>query len=203
MQCTANTHHISLNHCKSGMYQEYADKTAYEIAEPDILLLNESTCVADAAQAMRQKGVSSVVVGSPANVPPIGIVTERDILYRVVAEHRSPYKTSLKEVMSSPLVTIDGSASVKDAILVMRGKGIRRMPVTKDGKITGMLTLKSIIGDSHKKNIELIDIELPFAISKVACPYCGSKFEDKQDLSKHIDRLHLGSGLLEGDVRRW
>jgi len=39
--------------------------------------------------------------------------------------------------------------------------------------------------------------------SSVECPYCKSKFNDKADLSKHIDRMHTESGLLEGDRRRW
>ncbi|MGA6992163.1 MAG: hypothetical protein WBX81_17240 [Nitrososphaeraceae archaeon] len=38
---------------------------------------------------------------------------------------------------------------------------------------------------------------------EVACPYCQSKFENKQDLSKHIDRIHTGSGLLEGNAGKW
>ena len=37
----------------------------------------------------------------------------------------------------------------------------------------------------------------------VSCPYCASKFKDNEELSKHIDRIHHGSGLLEGDSRRW
>lgn len=185
------------------MYQEFADKKAGDIAERDVLVMDESTCVADAARAMRQKGVSSVLVSRASSMEPAGIITERDILYRLVAEHRSPFKTVLKEIMSSPLIVIDGSAPVKDAIVLMRKNGIRRMPVTKEGKIVGMVTLKSVIGDSQKNSIELIEVELPTAISKVACPYCGSKFENKEDLSKHIDRLHLGSGLLEGDMRQW
>lgn len=37
----------------------------------------------------------------------------------------------------------------------------------------------------------------------VTCPYCGSKFEDEKMLSKHMDRIHIGSGLLEGDRTRW
>ncbi|WP_187147450.1 CBS domain-containing protein [Candidatus Nitrososphaera gargensis] len=185
------------------MYQEYADKKAGDIAERDILVMDESAYVADAARAMRQKGVSSVLVSRKAAMEPIGIITERDILYRLVAEHRSPFKTVLKDVMSSPLIVVDESATVKDAIVLMRKNGIRRMPVTKEGKVVGMLTLKSVVGDSREKSIELIDVELPATISKVACPYCGSRFENKQDLSKHIDRLHLGSGLLEGDLRQW
>jgi hypothetical protein len=37
----------------------------------------------------------------------------------------------------------------------------------------------------------------------VACPYCQSRFKDNEELSKHIDRIHHGSGLLEGDSRKW
>jgi signal-transduction protein with cAMP-binding, CBS, and nucleotidyltransferase domain len=185
------------------MYQEYADKRAGDIAESDILVMDELVYLADAARAMRQKGVSSVLVSKNVNMEPVGIVTERDILYRVVAEHKSPFKIVLRDVMSSPLIVVDELAPVNDAIILMRKNSIRRMPVTKEGKITGMLTLKSIIGDSHKKDVNLIDVELPAAMSKIMCPYCGSKFENKEDLSKHIDRLHLGSGLLEGDLRQW
>jgi uncharacterized Zn-finger protein len=38
---------------------------------------------------------------------------------------------------------------------------------------------------------------------RASCPYCASKFKDNEELSKHIDRMHHGSGLLEGDSRRW
>jgi hypothetical protein len=37
----------------------------------------------------------------------------------------------------------------------------------------------------------------------VSCPYCASKFSNNEELSKHIDRIHHGSGLLEGDTRKW
>lgn len=185
------------------MYHEYADKKAGDLANTGTVVLDESISIADAARTMREKGISSVLVSSTADMHPVGIVTDRDILYSVVAEHRGPYKTPLKDVMSSPLVTIDGSKLVKDAVVLMRANAIRRLPVTKDGKLVGMLTLQSIMGDSQERRIDLIDVELPAATSKVTCPYCQSKFDSKQDLSKHIDRLHLGSGLLEGDLRRW
>ena len=185
------------------MYEEYADKKAAALAETDIVILDEEVCIADAARAMRKKGISSVLVSRTLDIQPVGIVTERDILYRVVAEHRGPFKTVLKDIMSSPLVTIDESALVKDAVILMRKNGIRRLAVTKDGKFLGMLTLKSIVGDLHERRVELIDLDLPAAKSKAMCPYCGSKFDSNQDLSRHIDRLHLGSGLLEGDLRKW
>ncbi len=79
-----------------------------------------------------------------------------------------------------------------------------------NGKISilGVLTLMSIVGESSNQSISLADIDISDSIiaSKniaIVCPYCGSKFDNKTDLSKHIDRIHIGSGLLEGDTTRW
>ena len=184
------------------MYQEYIDKKAGDIAERDFLVMEGSVYIADAARAMREEGVSSLLVSMTSDAKPVGIITERDILYRLVADNRSPFKTVLKDIMSSPLITIDESVTVKDAIILMRKHSIRRIPVTKEEKIIGLLTLKSVVGDSHKKSVVLAEVEQ--GTVEVECPYCGSRFDNKDDLSNHIDRLHLGSGgLLEGDLRQW
>jgi len=182
------------------MYSDYLSRKAKDVAEKDVTILDESRDVATAAKLMREKEVSSILVSR--NNAPVGIITEKDILYRVVAANKGPFKTMLKDVMSTPLVTMDGMAPVKDAIYVMRNKGIRRMPVTNEGKVVGMLTLRSIVGNASDRRVDLAETDLPAGV-EVMCPYCQSKFESKQDLSKHIDRLHLGSGLLEGDLRQW
>jgi CBS domain-containing protein len=80
---------------------------------------------------MKNKGLSSIFVTRSGNKNassqnfPIGIVTERDILYRVITENKSPYKTMVKEVMSSPVISIDEQATVIDTIKLMRKKNIR------------------------------------------------------------------------------
>lgn len=176
----------------------YLDGKAADIAEKDVIVLDESTLVAEAVKTMRQKGVSSVFVGRGGS--PVGIVTERDILYRVVAESRGPFKTVLRDVMSSPLVSIDGRASVRQAVSMMRQKGIRRLPVMDNGQAVGVVTLKAVVGNIPGQSIDLAEVDVPAAT--VSCPYCGSHFDGKGDLSKHIDRLHIGSGLLEGDMRQ-
>ena len=111
----------------------------------------------------------------------IGIVTERDILYRVVAESRSPFKTTLREIMSSPLVIVDEARPVKDAVALMRRNAIRRVPVLKEGEIVGILTLKSIMGNNRNESVDLVEVELPATVdNKVMCPYCQSRFADKE-----------------------
>jgi CBS domain-containing protein len=180
------------------------------IAEKDYVTLSEDTLVAQAAKVMRDKDVLSVLVvtGEKSNEP-IGIVTERDILYRLVAENKDPFKVTLKNVMSSPLITIAEEESVKDAILLMRSKHIRRLVVKKAGgnDITGIITLMSIIGNVPSDKVDLAQVEMPTNVieregTKIICPYCQSQFKDKAEMSKHIDRIHIGSGLLEGDMRK-
>ena len=140
-----------------------------------------------------------------------------DILYRVVAENKNPFKTTLKEIMSSPLITIDEESIIANAISLMRSKHIRRLAVKKKSSnqqasndaISGVITLMSIVGNNPNETINFPEVELPSSSAiparkiMIICPYCQSKFEDKDQLSKHIDRIHLGSGLLEGDLRKW
>jgi signal-transduction protein with cAMP-binding, CBS, and nucleotidyltransferase domain len=183
-------------------YSEYLSHKAVDVADKNPVILDESTNLAEAVRLMRKEQILSVLVGRDSQHVR-GIVTERDILYRVVAESRGPFKTTLKEIMSSPLITVDEATLVKDAIALMRKNTIRRVPVLKQGRVVGIMTLKSIIGNNHNDSVELAEIALAGTVeTKVMCPYCQSRFSNKEELSKHIDRLHLGSGLLEGDLRQ-
>ena len=175
-----------------------------EMMEKDFVVLDQSTSIIDAAKIMQRKGISSILVQDSQSGKTVGIVTERDILYRVVAEAKGIFKVNIGKIMSTPLVTIDKRSPLMDAILVMRKKGFRRLPVVDDGKIIGLVTLLSIIGNWPTKNIDLVEIDTSAdQRPSIRCPYCLSEFAGKKDLSSHIDRIHLGSGLLEGDLRNW
>ncbi|HZD33768.1 MAG TPA: CBS domain-containing protein [Nitrososphaeraceae archaeon] len=201
------------------MYSTRRDQKIKDLVDKDIITIDESALISDSVRIMKDKGLSSIFVTRSGNrsartpVFPIGIVTERDILYRVVAENKSPYKTTVREVMSAPVISIDEQATIEDTIKLMRGKNIRRLIVSKgerdDAYPIGVVTLMSIVGNVPAESLELAELESPRpgktveTIVKIMCPYCGSKFQDKTDLSKHIDRIHVGTGLLEGDTRRW
>jgi signal-transduction protein with cAMP-binding, CBS, and nucleotidyltransferase domain len=176
-----------------------------EIMDKNPVILDLSTSIIEAAKVMRDSGISSVLVSDPESGTIKGIVTERDILYRVVAEANGIFKVSISKIMSSPLVSIGKKTSCVDAIMIMRKKGLRRLPVVDDGKTVGMVTLMSLVGNVPIRSIELAELEVSTSESTVImkCPYCQSEFNDKTDLSSHIDRIHLGSGLLEGDLRNW
>lgn len=120
--------------------------------ENELMTLPEDAVIADAVKVMKDGGISSILVrslSSSAENPLItGIVTERDILYRVIGGNKGPYKTVLKDVMSSPVVTIEKGSSVNEAISVMRNKKIRRLLVIKRDNTRefslGLVTLMSI-----------------------------------------------------------
>jgi len=222
------------------MYSASMNQKIGTIAEKDFATLDEDTIIIDAVKLMRDMGISSIFVTKSSkkvqekrqepDKNPIGIVTERDILYRVIAENKGPFKVTIGEIMSSPIVAVDEGVSVKEAISLMRRNHIRRLLVTgekentddgvsrQDEKLTpniktifpvGTVTLMSIVGNMPEESLELAEVESPNPgnaaeqVIKIVCPYCQSKFDNKADLSKHIDRIHLGSGLLQGDVRKW
>lgn len=177
-----------------------------EIMDKDPAILDLSTSIIEAAKVMRDRGISSVLVRDPESGIIKGIVTERDILYRVVAGAVGIFKVNIGKIMSSPLLTVGKKTSCLDAILLMRKKGMRRLPVIDDdGKTVGIVTLMSLVGNTPIRSIDLAELEVSTSQSRVfiKCPYCQSEFHDKTDLSSHIDRIHLGSGLLEGDLRNW
>jgi CBS domain-containing protein len=189
----------------------------------EFITLDEDTIVAEAAKVMRDKDTSYTLVVSKNSKEPIGIVTERDMLYRVLAENLGPYKVTLKKIMSTPLITIDHQSSVADAVSLMRSKHIRRLVVTENQtgdssdtsssnndrkQVIGIVSLMSITGNSPSNSIELAELEVsPDIVQKenikIVCPYCQSKFQTTAEMSKHIDQIHIGKGLLEGDLRQW
>jgi CBS domain-containing protein len=128
-----------------------------DLIENELVTLPEDAIVADAVKIMKDGGISSILVRSlstSAENPFItGIVTERDILYRVIGGNKGPYKTILKEVMSSPVVTIEKGSSVDEAMSLMRNKKIRRLLVIKrensKAVTLGLVTLMSITDGMH------------------------------------------------------
>lgn len=97
----------------------------------------------EAAKLMREYKVGSVFITQNGN--PVGIVTERDVLYKIVAEDLPAAHVLLRKVMSSPLVSIDESQPARKAVEIMRDKGFRRLLVTSSGKPSGLVTQDDLI----------------------------------------------------------
>jgi CBS domain-containing protein len=106
----------------------------------DPIVLSASSTVLSAATAMRDNDVGNVIVGDDAGRI-LGIVTDRDIVVRVIAESGDPSAMTLGEVASVDLLTMSPDETVEDAIRTMQENAIRRLPVIEDGKAVGVVSL--------------------------------------------------------------
>src|SRR5512144_535622 len=105
----------------------------------DPVALQATDSVEAAADAMRQRDIGNVLVLERDKI--LGIVTDRDIVVRVVAERRDPRGTKLAEVSSRELSTLSPEDSIEDAISVMQNKAVRRLPVIENGRPIGIVAL--------------------------------------------------------------
>ncbi len=107
-----------------------------------ITKISSSTTISEAAKIMDQKSIGSVLVEENNKI--IGMMTERDILRKVVAKGKTPEKLKVNDIMSHPIITIDTNEDVLAATKKMDECRIRRLVVTENGKIVGMVTANSI-----------------------------------------------------------
>jgi len=105
------------------------------------------------AKKMAENNIGSIIVTKNGNNA--GIVTERDICYKVVANRLDPTKTLAQDIMSTNLVTIPSNKTITDAAKLMVNKGIRRLAVFEDEKIKGILTASDILSVSPR-TIEIL-----------------------------------------------
>jgi CBS domain-containing protein len=96
--------------------------------------------VTEAAKAMAGADVGPIPVIDENGVL-CGLLTDRDIVVRVVAEDRSPSTTKVGDVASRDLVTLGPDASVDDAVQAMRDNALRRIPIVDDGRVVGIVSL--------------------------------------------------------------
>jgi CBS domain-containing protein len=110
-----------------------------EVMTADPRTVETGATVADAAREMRDGDVGSVVLIENGSVA--GIVTDRDIAVRVVAEGRDPDATRVSEVATTPAVTLTVDQSVDDAIRLVREQDIRHIVVVQDDRAAGIVSL--------------------------------------------------------------
>ncbi|MEM9064201.1 MAG: CBS domain-containing protein [Planctomycetota bacterium] len=102
--------------------------------------IESSATALDAARVMTKRGVGSLLVIDD-DAKPVGIVTERDLLARVVAEARPAAQTPVSEIMSSPVLTCRLTTCLDELRQVMRHERIRHVPVVNAGQIEGMISI--------------------------------------------------------------
>jgi CBS domain-containing protein len=111
-----------------------------DVMTADPVSLQIGSTLTDAARAMRDSNIGDVIVLDD-NGQVCGIVTDRDIVIRALAEGREAGATTLGEICTRDPESLSSEDSVSDAIRLMSGKAIRRVPVVDDGKPVGIVTI--------------------------------------------------------------
>jgi signal-transduction protein with cAMP-binding, CBS, and nucleotidyltransferase domain len=122
-------------------------RTVKEIMEPVINIAPMQTVI-EAANIMNDSGYRSLLVVDGKIT--VGIVTARDLVIRVIAKNL-PNTTPISEVMSSPLIAIDANVNLKKAARIMGEHRIRRLPVTENGGVVGILTVSDVLRQLSNK----------------------------------------------------
>jgi CBS domain-containing protein len=127
-----------------------------DIMTKNVITIDVGKTVFEAAQLMSEKGIGCLVV-TEGGVP-AGIVTERDFVKRIVAQHAS-FDVKIAEIMSTSLVTVDPDSSVKEAARLMSSHKIRRLPVLKENKLVGIIVATDLVRNVGKKTTteEILD----------------------------------------------
>ena len=113
-----------------------------EAMKTNPLMVAPSISIVEAAKLMRKRKLGSVIVVEKKQ--PIGILTESDILRKVVAEGADPTSVTVADVMSTPIIVTDPFISIENAMQTMGKCNIRRLPVVEEGKLTGIITHRDI-----------------------------------------------------------
>lgn len=101
------------------------------------------TSVSSAAKHMREERIGSLFVKEGKTL--VGIITDTDIVRRAVAPGKDLKKLSVKQIMSSPIATIEGTRSIQDAHDMMGDLGVRHLGVTEAGTIVGVISVRDLL----------------------------------------------------------
>lgn len=130
-------------------YREYICKmtdakttTIADVMTKSVISVDASLTINETAKMMEDSKVGAVIIMEENT--PIGIVTDRDFAVKVAA-HAYQISTPIKQIMSSPLFSINSDESVRTAADLMHDRGIRKLPVIDDGNIVGIITASDIV----------------------------------------------------------
>jgi CBS domain-containing protein len=121
-----------------------------EVMTRDPLTLSDDATITEAAKAMRNKDIGDVIVLSGGQVA--GIVTDRDIVIRAVADGHDLQSTPIGQISSRDLTTLSPDDTVEDAIRLVRDNAVRRLPVVEGNKPVGIVSLGDLAEEKDPKS---------------------------------------------------
>jgi len=141
-------------------------RSVRDVMTPGVRTVSPSQSLAEAAAVMKGEDVGSVPVVEDDRLA--GIVTDRDIVIRVVAERRDPQTVKVDEVASRQLVTVEPEQDLDEALALMARHQVRRLPVVEAGRLVGMLAQADVALEAKEKKVgeTIEEISKPTSIER-------------------------------------
>jgi CBS domain-containing protein len=113
-----------------------------DVMVKEVITIDENSTVKEAADVMNKFEIGCLIAVKKGKA--MGIITERDLLKRVVAEAKDSNKTKVKDIMSSPLVVVEPSMDLDEAVRLMFQMKIKKLPVVDGKRLVGLVSLTDI-----------------------------------------------------------
>lgn len=117
-----------------------------DVMVKNVITLESEATIRDAAKLMNKHEIGCLVLMKKKK--PVGIVTERDMLKRILLKSKDPQKTKVGKIMSKPLVVCEPQTDIRDAVRLMVEGKIKRLPVVEDSHLLGLVTFTDIVRSS-------------------------------------------------------
>ncbi|MCU0638040.1 MAG: CBS domain-containing protein [Methanothrix sp.] len=152
--------------------------------------------ILSAARKMASANVGSLIIVSGGN--PAGILTERDLVKKVLAEGIDPRTLHAADVMSTPVISVEPDASLNDAAALMLRSGVKRLPVMSNGKLVGIITdtdlasgsasigMNDILSDLLEMHRESVNFDLPAGLPRGICEVCGQLSDTLENVNGEL-----------------
>ena len=114
-----------------------------DVMAKDVRVVRPDTSIKEVVATMNKFDIGSIVVVQGDR--PVGIITERDILRRLVEPCLAPETLTARQVMTSPVLTISETANIEETAKLMARKRVKKLPVINNGKLVGMITYTDIV----------------------------------------------------------
>jgi len=113
-----------------------------DVMVKEVITIDENSTVKESAEVMNKFEIGCLIAVRKGKA--MGIITERDLLKRVIANTRDPAKTKVKDIMSSPLVVVEPSTDLEEAVKLMFQMKIKKLPVVDGKHLIGLISLTDI-----------------------------------------------------------
>jgi len=166
-----------------------------DIMTRPVITVGADLDILSAARKMGSANVGSLIITAEGKTT--GILTERDLVKKILAEGKDPRAVKVIDIMSSPVVSIEPEASLREAAALMLRSGVKRLPVIANGRLVGIITdtdlasgssvgMNDILSDLLEMHRESVHFEPSQAMPRGICEVCGQLSDNLESVNGEL-----------------